>query len=792
MDRVAPTPIPPVRDLPVVGMHCAGCAGTVEKLAGGAAGVTAAEANYGTHRVRVEGAVTYAVLGEALAKGGYDLGLRTTRLRGVDPDARSALEALDGVRAVRALPDGLEVEHVDAPALLDVLRGHLSEAGSAETEDDPEAARLAADAAGWRRRVLLALPCTLYLSLASMPPFRDWLPAALRDPRVLLLVAVPVQFVVGWPFLRGAAAAIRVARPDMNVLVALGTLSAFAYSTVLTVTGAARDGAAVYFETSAMIVLLVSLGRWLEARARRATGNAVARLARLEPETALLLKPDSDEVERVPLGRVLVGDHLRVRPGETVPTDGVVVAGSSSVDESMLTGESIPVTRSVGDVVTGGTTNGAGSLDMRVTAVGVETTLRRIVDWVARAQGGKAPVARLADRVAAVFVPVVLGIAVLTLLAWLLFGPEDGAERGLVAAVSVLLIACPCALGLATPTAIVVGTGRAASRGILIKGGEVLEQAARVRRVVFDKTGTLTGGVPQVVEVRALDDDPERLLGRVAAVEARSEHPLAGAVLRAAADRGVDVPPAREFVMQAGAGAAARVGARMVHIGNRAWFAANEIDAEPLAQALAAADADGATALLVAVGGKAAGLIAVRDELRPEARDAVARLRADGLTVGVLSGDRRAAVEAIAKRVGADEAIAEVDPLEKARRVAQLGAVAMVGDGINDAPALAEADVGIAVGGATDVATATAGIALVRADLRRVPEALRLCRRTLHTIRQNLFWAFAYNTLGIPIAALGYLHPMIAAGAMALSSVSVVTNSLRLRTVALDDSGHTR
>jgi Cu+-exporting ATPase len=481
---------------------------------------------------------------------------------------------------------------------------------------------------------------------------------------------------------------------------------------------------------------------------------------------------------------VLAGDHVLVKPGGTVPADGRVLDGQSSIDESMLTGESIPVAKAPGDDVAGGTTNGNGALTVEVTAVGDETTLRRIVDWVARAQGGKAPIARLADRVAAVFVPSVLGAAVLTFLGWWLLG--GAAAAGLIAAVSVLLIACPCALGLATPTAIVVGTGCAASRGILVKGGAVLERAARVRSVVFDKTGTLTRGVPEVVGIRVLRGEEDDVLRRVAAVEQASEHPLAGAVLRAAKARGLDLPPARDFSSRPGRGAVATVSARLVRVGNRPWLEDGGIDVAPLEEALAAADAAGATPLLVAEGTSAVAVLSVRDEPRAEAADAVAALRADGLRVIVLSGDRPGAVEAVAREVGASDVQAGLTPLQKAEHVRALHDAAMVGDGINDAPALAEADVGIAVGGATDVATATAGIALVGDDLRRVADALRVARNTVRTIRQNLFWAFAYNTVAIPVAAAGLLHPMIAAGAMAMSSITVVGNSLRLRSRAFD------
>ncbi len=773
--------MPRTRDLPVTGMHCAGCANGVERILKHAGGIESASVNIGTHRLAVTGSLDLDAMATALSKGGFDLGTRTTRLHGLDPVLAATLEAEDGVRRVTQSDGALEVLHVDAPEVLDRLRAHLGSQGRAETQADPDTARRIAEERDWRLRVLLAAPCALFLMIAGMT---SWLPPAARDALVQLVVAVPVQFVVGLPFLTGALAAVRRLQADMNVLVALGTLSAFGWSAWLTLSGAAADGAPVYFETSAMIVLLVALGRWLEARARRATGDAVARLGRLEPETALLMPAGGGEPRPVPLRSVLLGDRVLVKPGATVPTDGHVVDGASAVDESMLTGESLPVPKRLGDDVTGGTTNGTGSLEIEVTAVGPETTLRRIVDWVRRAQGGKAPVARLADRVAAVFVPAVLAFAALTFLGWLLLAGD--AEAGLIAAVAVLLIACPCALGLATPTAIVVGTGRAASRGILLKGGDVLERAAQVRTVVFDKTGTLTRGTPAVVHIESLEGDPAEMLRAAAAVERASEHPLAAAVVHAANERGLEIPPAADFEATPGRGARAQVGGKLVHVGNAAFLDEAGIRADSLAFAVEAAQAGQSTALLVAIDGEAAGVIAARDALREEASEALQALHEAGVRSVLLSGDHRRVAEGVARELGIDEVVAEQSPLDKAGYVAALDHVAMVGDGVNDAPALAEADVGIAVQGATDVAAATAGMALVRSDLRRVPEALALCRRTLRTIRQNLFWAFAYNTLAIPVAALGFLHPMIAAAAMALSSVSVVSNSLRLRTVPLD------
>jgi Cu+-exporting ATPase len=776
-------------------MHCAGCENAIEKILGGLEGVEDARANYATERARVKGDVSLGEIRDALARGGYELGVRETTLSGVPAGAAGEIRGFDGVVTVDVRDDGLRVTHVDAAEVLDALRDGLARwgTGALETQKDPAAAHRDREIRVWRLRFFGGLGFALVVLLASMPGTRDLLPAGLRDPRVLFFLTLPVQFLAGWPFLAGAGRALLRRRADMNTLVAVGTLAAFGYSTWVAFRKGGTPGEAVYFDTSAMIIVLICLGRWMEARAKGATGEALSRLARLEPETAWLVR--GTETERVPVARVFVGDRLRVKPGGRVPVDGRVLEGGSSVDESMLTGESLPVEKQPGDPVTGGTLNGGGSFVMEATAVGAETTLHRIVAWVEAAQAARAPVARLADRIASVFVPVVIVIACLTFVVWSYLAPDGGIDRALVSAVAVLIIACPCALGLATPTAILVGTGRGASRGVLIKGGDVLERAAAVNRVVFDKTGTLTEGRPRITTVLALDGDEEAMLARVAAVEAASEHPLAAAVREVVSERGVDVPVATSFSSEAGGGARARVAMRDVLVGNAAFLDAAGVDVSSLAAFLAAADAEGATPLLVAVDGRAVGGLAARDVTKPEAASVVKALHGMSVEVALLSGDRQAAAMAVGRELRIDRVLAEVPPLEKAREIGRLkgngAVVAMVGDGVNDAPALAEADVGLSVGGATDVATATAGIALVRDDLRLVPEALGLCRRTLRTIRQNLFWAFIYNSLGIPLAAAGKLHPMLAAAAMALSSVSVLLNSLRLRTASLGPPGET-
>ncbi len=771
MTTAAPRSPSDVHDLPVEGMHCAGCASSVTKLVERVGGVREVEANFGTQRVRFRGDVAYGDLSESLAKGGYGLGTRLTELAGVAPEDHERLRALDGVLSVEAEGTTVVVEHVDDLELVDTLRDFVAETGHVHTLYDPASGHWRIEASRWWWRILVAGPLALYLMAVSMWSPQHWLP---NTPGAIssLIVATVVQFGPGLPFLKGAWQAIRGGRADMNVLIALGTLGAYGYSAVLVVRNPSQP---VYFETGAMIVLLVCVGRWLEARARQATGDAVGALARLQPETAVVVREGADE-QVLAIHRVLVGDLVRVKPGTTVPVDGEVVAGASAIDESMLTGESMPVEKTVGDVVTGGTRNTTGSLDVRVTAVGDATVLRRITDWVAAAQSGVAPVARTADRVAAIFVPAVLGVAVVTFGAWFLFAGD--AVKGLVTSVSVLLIACPCALGLATPTAIVVGTGRAARRGILVKGGEVIERAADIGTVAFDKTGTLTNGTPEVVSVMPHEGAADDLLRFAAGVESRSEHPLATAVQVAARERGLEIPACESFRAVPGEGVEGRVERRRVRVGNRDFLR--------LAGVTFDAPKSDATLLHVAVDGDYAGTLAVEDAPRLEAAEAVAALRDDGYDLALISGDRRVVAEAIAAQVGIKEVHGEQTPLDKAAWLKERERVAMVGDGVNDAPAMAVADVGIAVSGATDVASATAGIALVHPDLRRVPEAFRLCRRTLKTIRQNLFWAFAYNTLGIPLAAVGLLSPTFAAGAMALSSVCVVSNSLRLRSVKLD------
>jgi Cu+-exporting ATPase len=748
--------------LDIEGMTCASCVNRIERYLEGTDGVDDAHVNLATERASVT--VDPAVVG------------------------RRELE-----RAVEAA--GYDVR---PPAPVEV--GSLGEA--AEATEIVTARALARRDLGIR--ALVSIGVAVAMMAVMLWPGGVGLPMTTLN-WVMLVPATFVQLWAGGAFIRAAVRQARHRSVSMDTLVAVGTLAAWGYSVVVTVAPDLVMHAGIepvtYYDSAAMIVGLILAGRWLEARTRAQAGGAIAGLVALQPRNARLV---TDAGERdVPVADVRPGDVLRVRPGEKVPVDGVVLDGGSAVDESMLTGEAMPVAKGPGDRVTGATLNGGGTFTFRATRVGADTVLAHIVRLVAAAQGSRAPIQHLADAVSERFVPIVMALAALTFGAWLLLGPQPSLTNALVSAISVLIIACPCAMGLATPTAVMVGTGRAAEAGILIRDGAALERAAAVDTVVFDKTGTLTSGRPTVTDVvLATDADlsADEVLALAAAVEVGSEHPLARAIVDAAADRTVELAAASDFVSRAGSGVEAVVDGSTILVGNDAFLSAKGVDVSSLGRAAAEVAAESMTPVHVARAGSGLAILAVSDPLKPTAAAAVRELVSAGIDVAVASGDRAEVTAAVARRVGIDDVLAVARPDQKASHVAELQAagrvVAMVGDGINDAPALARADVGVAMGSGTDIAVEAADVTLVGSDPRSVGTALAVARSTLRVIRQNLFWAFAYNVLLIPVA-MGALYPFVglrldpvlAALAMALSSVTVVLNSLRLRRVGLDGRG---
>ncbi len=663
------------------------------------------------------------------------------------------------------------------------------------------------------RRFWVAAPLALVIAVIEMSGHLfglDLLPFLSPSAKqwLLLVFATPVVLWCGWPFFSRGAHSVRTGNLNMFTLIGLGTGAAYIYSVVGTIAPGlfpatmldAHGLVPVYFEAAAVIIALVLLGQVLELRAREKTGGAIRALLDLAPKTALRLRPDG-ETETVPLGDVEVGDVLRVRPGDQVPIDGTVVDGRSQVDESMLTGEPIPVAKSQNDTVTGGTLNGTGSFDMRVDRTGAETTLSQVVNMVAEAQRSRAPIQRLADSVAGYFVPAVIAIAVIAFVAWLLVGPAPQLAYALVAAVSVLIIACPCALGLATPISIMVATGRGAQAGVLIRNAAALEGLAKVDTLIVDKTGTLTEGKPTVTDVEAVNGYTEsQVLGFAAALESASEHPLAVAILKGAADKKIKVEKARDFESVTGKGVVGRVGGSIgghaARLGNSLLMDDHRINILSVKDSVARLRGEGKTVMFLAVDNRLAGIVAVADSIREGTSDSISMLHDLGLRVVMATGDNATTAKTVASKLGIDEVHAGLTPGQKLELVEDLqkqgAVVAMAGDGINDAPALAKADVGIAIGTGADVAVESADITLLRSDLRGVARGTKLARATMRNIRQNLFFAFVYNAIGVPIAA-GVLYPvagivlspMIAAAAMSLSSVSVIGNALRLRRVEL-------
>ena len=808
--------------VPVTGMTCAACIRRVERAIESVHGVFEASVNLATASAAVSfdaGTTGASEIAAAITAAGY--GVDTER---IDAEVEgifcascvqrieTRLKALPGVLSASVNPAtaGITVEVIAGSVTLDDVADAAAQAGDYRVAplhpDDAGPAeptgREAREEASLRRDLIVAAALTLLVFVGSMPmlfPFVELVPVRARHI-ALFVLTTPVMFWAGARFFRGFWAATRHRTADMNTLVAVGTSAAYLYSTVVAfapqLLAGGSDTLHVYFDTSAMIITLILLGRFLELRARGRASQAIRRLADLAPRTATVLR-DGTEVE-VPVEEVAPGDTVLVRPGDKVPVDGLILKGTSAVDESMITGESVPVDKGPGDEVVGATIVRTGSFEFRATRTGRETVLAHIIKMVEDAQGSKAPIQRLADRVASVFVPVVIGLAIVTFVVWMLLGPSPVFTGALLRLVAVLIIACPCAMGLATPTAIMVGTGRGAEMGVFIKGGETLETAHKLTTIVLDKTGTLTEGRMSCTDVVPVDGvDAEELVRTAASVERNSEHPVAKAVVARAAELDLELPDTSDFEALPGRGVSGIAGRELVLVGTEELLREYGVADSGGALSSVASTADalaekGRTPLLVASGGRVLGALAVADTLRPEAEEAVSRLREMDIEVIMLTGDREVIANAIGESVGVDRAIAEVLPGEKASEIEVLqkrGAfVGMVGDGINDAPALAQADVGIAIGTGTDVAIEASDITLMRADLTGVVAAIELSRHTIRTIRQNLFWAFFYNVIGIPVAA-GVLYPafgillrpVFAAVAMAFSSVSVVTNSLRLR-----------
>ena len=799
------------------GMHCGACTGRVERALLAEPGVRAANANLIARSAHVEfdAPATPASLGAALRKAGYPAATADIRLTIDGMTCAScagrverALAGTPGVLSAAAnlATNSAQVSYAQGAVAPSELARIVTAAGyPAQVADDagpsPAATdRQAHEVARLKRATLIAALLTFPVFVLAMgghmiPAFHHWIMGTLGTPLnhgIQMVLTAAVLAGPGRVFLRLGIPALLRGAPEMNSLVALGALSAFAYSAVVTLAPAQLPPSAreVYFEAAAVIVTLILLGRWLEARARGRAGQAISRLIELRPATARVERASG--VVELPVEELAPGDIVQLLPGERVPVDGIVTEGHGWIDEAMLTGEPAPVEKTQGSPVTGGTVNGAAALSFRVTATGGDTVLSRIIAMVEAAQGGKLPVQALVDKVTRVFVPVVMALSVLTFILWMVFAPAPALTHALVAAISVMIIACPCAMGLATPVSILVGTGRGAELGLLFRRGDALQRLAEARIVAFDKTGTLTEGHPALTDlIPAEGIDADEALRLAAGAEARSEHPLAQAILSAAADRGLTPARARKVTSLPGRGLSAEADGRALLLGNARAMAEAEVDISAL-QARAAQLADeGKTPVWLALDGTLAALMALADPVKAGARQAVQDLQHAGVEVAMISGDTQATAAAVGRMLGISRVVAEVLPDGKVATIEDLGrdgTVAFVGDGINDAPALAAADIGLAIGTGTDVAIEAAEVVLMQGDPRGVARALNLSRAVMRNIRQNLFWAFAYNAALIPVA-MGVLvpfggtglSPMLAAGAMAFSSVFVVTNALRLR-----------
>jgi len=807
-------------DIAIEGMSCASCVGRVEKAIRSVEGVLAANVNLATEKAHVEfapSAATPAAVAEAIRAAGYEPSDSTMELKITGMTCASCVSRVE--KALKRVPGVLEAnvnlatERASIRYLggADMARrliaaveqtGYEAEALRADRGlADRERAAREAEIAELRRSLAIAAVLTLPVFVLEMgshfiPAVHDWVMGTLGHRtswHLQFALTTLVLFGPGLRFFRKGVPALLRRSPDMNSLVVLGTSAAYAYSVAATfLPGLLPAGMAnVYYEAAAVIVTLILLGRFLEAKAKGRTSEAIKRLMGLQAKTARVVR--NGQALEIHLDQVLAGDVVQVRPGEKIPVDGEVVEGSSFVDESMITGEPVPVQKGQGAEVVGGTINKTGTFTFRATRIGADTVLAQIIRMVEQAQGSKLPIQALVDRVTAWFVPAVMAGAVLTFLVWLVFGPDPALTFALVNAVAVLIIACPCAMGLATPTSIMVGTGRAAELGVLFRQGEALQSLKEIGVVALDKTGTLTQGRPELTDFVTTPEFAEaETLRLVAAVEGRSEHPIAEAIVAAAAGRGLALPSPDSFEAVPGFGVSARVEGLRVDVGADRFMAKLGLSVATFADTAARLGAEGKSPLYAAVDGRLAAIVAVADPIKPSTPEAIASLHALGLKVAMITGDNRKTAEAIARRIGIDAVVAEVLPDGKVEAVKRLrqahGRIAFVGDGINDAPALAEADIGIAIGTGTDIAIESADVVLMSGDVRGVVNAIALSKATIRNIRQNLFWAFAYNVLLIPVAA-GVLYPVdgtllspiFAAGAMALSSVFVLGNALRLR-----------
>ena len=805
--------------IPITGMTCTVCALTIEKGLAETPGVEKAAVNFASEKASVEydpNKTNLTKLAHAISELGYGVATR----KSIYPvggmtcatcvmHVEEALKSVPGVISV-AVNLGSEkatVEYIEGTAWADMKKA-VEDAGY-ELGKEIEGLEDVSETS--QREVRKVRNRFIIASILTIPIVVMMLTPSFTGMNYLLwALATPVQFWAGWRFYKGAWGALRHRTSDMNTLIAVGSSAAYIYSVIATVFPgvftASGIKANVYFDTSAAIITLILLGRYLEARAKGQTSEAIKKLIGLQPKTAVVFR--GGEERQIPIEEVATGDLVQVKPGERVPVDGIIKEGYSSLDESMITGESIPVEKKPGDEVIGATINKTGSFKFEATKIGKDTTLARIVRLVEEAQGSKAPVQKLADIIASYFVPIVIGIAVVTFLVWFFAGPSPQLTYAFLNFVAVLVIACPCALGLATPTAIIVGTGKGAEQGILIRSADTLERAHKINAVLLDKTGTLTQGKPEVTDIiAAAGYTRDDILRLAASAEKNSEHALAEAIVKTAAEKKLELSAASEFSAMPGLGIEAVVDGKKIVLGNLKLIEERKLMLDELVFKANELVSAGKTVMFLSVDGQGAGLIALADTIKPEAQKVVHQLHKMGIEVAMVTGDNQRTAEAIARQAGIDRVFAEVMPEHKADEVKKLQGegkvVAMVGDGINDAPALAQADVGIAIGTGTDVAMETGDITLIRGELHGIVTAIALSKRTLRTIRQNLFWAFAYNVILIPVAAgvlyfafgkgtvpsglkfalgdRGFLNPILAAAAMALSSITVVTNSLRLR-----------